>query len=204
MIVTGDHRVVKSPKLYGGTAAVLTGTGAACEFELEGNEVSVCFAIKRGQATGTTVELLVDGKPHEEFTLRNEAPMGRDQKTFTGDGKTVVFDLGRAFTYGHKVQKDGVELKGGLNTQGYGGRFKKGDDYMVVRKYAKGSPPRVHHMVWLAEPPAAGSKLTATFSYGEAITYARTSIGERDSAIDSAMESTYGDGDLSLRVKGSH
>ena len=200
MIVTGDSRVVKNPKLYGGTAVALAGDGAACEFELEGNEVSVCFAIERDQASGTIVELLVDGKPHEEFTVRNEAPMGRDEKTFTGDGKTVVFDLGRAFTYGHKVLRDGAELKGGLNTQGYGGRFRKGEGYMVVRKYAKGTPPQVHHMVWLAKPLAVGSTLTAAFSYGEAITYARTSIGERDRALDSATESPYGDGDLNFRM----
>jgi len=200
MAVTGDHRVVKSPKLYGGSAMVLTGAGAACEFELEGDEVSVCLAIERDQATGTVVEILIDGKLHEEFTIRNEAPMGRDERTFTGDGKTVVFDLGRAFTYGHKVLRDGAELQGGLNTQGYGGRFKKGEDYMVVRKYAKGTPPQVHHMVWLAEPLAAGAKLTAAFNYGEAITYARTSIGERGRALDSPIESTYGDGDLNFRM----
>ena len=50
MIVTGDSRVVKNPKLYGGTAVALAGDGAACEFELEGNEVSVCFAIEREAA----------------------------------------------------------------------------------------------------------------------------------------------------------
>ncbi len=195
MTYVGTKTIISNKKLYKGTATKLSGIDSTVDFKLSGNELSISYCKERDNAGAAIIELYVDDILYDSFSTYNEEPNGKEQKKFTGDGKTAMFDLGRAFTYGHTVKIDGVTKIGAINTQGYKASMPVGNDYMIIRKYSTNATENteVHHYVLFSKAPADGVKIAVDFSYGENILYAKTTIGEAAVGINSPLENSYGD-----------
>lgn len=201
--VTGNGTVLNGPdnrKYFGGEAVKITGAGARITFSMTGDELTLVQGIQRSNEGAAEVELYVDGRLHDTFTNWNTGPIGTSEKVFAGDGENKQFDLGRAFTFGHRLSVNGRSLSGAHNKGGYGG----GDvpdslDYLVIRKYGSGPDgnPEVHHWILFKQAPAKGSEVVVSFSYGEEISYEKTTIGK---SADGELESPFGDGDVSFDI----
>ena len=186
-----------NPKFYQGTARKITGQGNSVSFVMTSKSLSIVQGIERSRDNTSIIDLYVDGKLFDSFTNFNPSPLGTEIKEFIGDGSTVKFDLGRCFTYAHKVTVDRVPQRGALHTAGYGGSFPEGNDYLIIRKYiADPKPVAVHHVLWFQTPPARGVKIKVAYDYGENICYAKTTVGELGYGLDTGLESRYGDDNL--------
>ena len=196
MSFIGDKLTIYNRKFYKGSAAKLMGTGAEVTFTLAGNELSLVQGLERNNVGAALIELYVDGVLHDRFSNYNELPCGSETKIFTGDGRTVKFDLGRCFTYNHTVTIDGVQVSGKINDSGYGAAFDSTQDYMIIRKYGTNQETgeiEVHHVIWFEHAPTDGANIAAAFSYGENISYTKSTVGEVLANINSPLESCYGD-----------
>lgn len=190
---------ISNPKFYGGKAIKITGIGNSVSFSLKSDSLSIVQGMERSQDNASIIELYVDGKLYDTFSNYNPNPVGSEVKEFTGDGNSVKFDLGRCYTYAHKVTVDGILQIGGLNTAGYGATFPPGQDYLIIRKYV--SDPQtnqvaVHHVLLFSRPPKSGAKIRLSYNYGENIGYTKTTVGELELGFDSKLESRYGDDNL--------
>ncbi len=196
MTYEGTKTIISNKKFYKETATKLSGIASTVDFKLSGNELSLSYCKERDNAGASIVELYVDETLYDSFSTYNKEPNGKEQKKFTGDGKTTMFDLGRPFTYGHIVKIDGVTKNGDINTQGLDAKMPVGNDYMIIRKYSTNATgnTEVHHYVLFSKAPAVGVKIVVDFSYGENIIYAKTTIGETAAGVNSPLESRYGDG----------
>ena len=78
-------------------------------FELESDELVIWHALARTTDYGE-ITVSADGRVIDVFENRNPT-LGQERKRFVGDGRTQLFSLGRAFTYGHRVLMNGRELR---------------------------------------------------------------------------------------------
>jgi|GEM_PF-984132 len=190
-----------NPKFYQGSATKITGQGNSFSFVMNSKTLSLVQGIERANDNASIIDLYVDGKLYDSFTNFNPSPSGSEKKEFSGDGSTRKFDLGRCFTYAHKVKIDDLLQKGSLNTAGYGGTFPQGSDYVVIRKYVLDpelEKVAVHHVLWFRTPPKAGAKIAVAFEYGENICYAKTTVGELGYGFETDLESKFGDDNLNF------
>jgi hypothetical protein len=199
MVYKAAPSEVVNPKFYQGIAKKIKGQDNTVSFSMTSKSLSIVQGIERSYDNTSIIDLYVNGKLFDSFSNFNPSPLGSELKEFSGDGDTVKFDLGRCFTYAHKVTVDEVLQKGALNTAGYGGSFPQGNDYLIIRKYIvdpKSGEVAVHHVLWFRTPPSAGAKIEVAYDYGENICYAKTTVGELGCSLDTGLESRYGDGNL--------
>jgi hypothetical protein len=186
---------------YRGVIGKWSGVGASCGCRLYGDEISIAVAKERGNANAAIVELLIDGAVYDTFSTYNPLPAGTQPFSFTGDGVTTVFDLGKIGTYGHVLTVDGISRSVRLYDWpiSTGGGFQPSDFALVVRQaIAVGGNVEVHHVLAFKDPPANGAAIGGSFSYGETIKPDKTTIGNKLVGIGSGLESPYGDGDVSF------
>jgi len=191
---------VNDRKYFGGKALKITGTNSSIKFSITGDEITLIQGIERDNSCASEIEVYIDGVLHDTMNNWNNSPIGTDRLEFAGDGTTKQFDLGKAFTFGHQIRLNDKSLKGDHNKGGYGGGAIPNDlDYLVIRKYGtdKNGDPEVHHWISLKNAPAKGDKVEITFSYGEEITYEKTTIGKSNKG---ELESPFGDGDVSFDI----
>lgn len=200
LTIFGGAETIRSRKFYGESAVRLIGAGSGATFELGGDELSVVQALERNNESAALIDLYVNGELYDTFTNRNDSPSGERTVRFIGDGVKHTFDLGRPFTYGHRVTVDGTEVAGELNSRGYGAAFPASLDYRVIRQYMPGpdGEPEVHHVLRFREPVSEGAAIEATYRFGETIAYAKTTIGETEERIGSPLESRYGEGGVAF------
>ncbi|MBC7764868.1 MAG: S-layer homology domain-containing protein [Hyphomonadaceae bacterium] len=201
---SGATQVINNNRFYKSSATMLSAQGSEVTFSLEGDELSIVQGIERTHKNASIIELLVDGVKYDEFSTFNQTPIGHENLTFQGNGKTLLFDLGRSFTYNHLVKRNENTLKGALNTEGYGAT--PTEDYTVIRKYTNSAGKlEVHHYVWLKQPLLAGEKLAVSFDYGESITYMKSAMNEVSDRFGAQLENRFGDGndDYNLAVNPS-
>ncbi|MBN8215604.1 MAG: hypothetical protein J0L75_03140 [Spirochaetes bacterium] len=188
--------VFTNPLQYLGRSAVLEGLGASVEFDLEGDSLALCHTLRRGERWAE-LEVSADGARLGAFTNRNPT-LGRGEASFVADGKSVLFDLDRCFTYGHAVTLDGRELRGGLNTGSYMSKppfsYFPGYEYLVIRKY--GSNGQVVHALFFPAPPPAGSRLEARYRFGRVVAHTASTVGGLED--ESRLESPYGNSSVSF------
>ncbi|MGY4559476.1 SGNH/GDSL hydrolase family protein [Bacillus thuringiensis] len=199
MTYNGTNSFISNKKFYNEKAVKISGANSSVNFTLKSNEVHICQAIERGLGN-TILDVYVDGVLFDTIENKNRRPSGTETKTFAGDGAKVKFDLGRAFTYNHAVTVDGVAKVGGLNTQGYGGTFPVGSDYMVIKQNVVNAngDDEIHHILWFKTAPASGTNISVAQKYGESISYTRSHIGENGALFSDGLESAYGDGNTSF------
>lgn len=203
VIVKGDSNYltgVDNRKYFGGEAIKITGVNSSIKFSIIGDEISIVQGIERNNDNAAEIELYMDGSPYASFNNWNISEIGIDNKTFLGDGGVNQFDLGRAFTFGHQIFLNNKLLRGAHHTGGYGGGKIPGNlDYIIIRKYSKDKSgnPEVHHWVSLKKAPQKADRLTVSFSYGEEISYEKTTIGK---SAEGKLESPFGDGDISFDI----
>ena len=197
---TGTVATVSNKLFYKGAATLLTGANAEASFSLSGDEVSLCIARERGNVGAAIVELYVNNVLYDSFSTYNPEPYTTGNAfNFTGDGTTVKFDLGKAFTFNHTLAVGGVPKVVQMNTQGYGGTMPGGVDGLIVRKMATvNGQPEVHHILWLAVAPGNGVAITGTYDAGESITYVKSSVGQTTRPLTGVNETPYGDGAVAL------
>lgn len=186
---------------YRGVIGKWSGVGASCGCRLYGDEISIAVAKERGNANAAIIELLIDDVVHDTFSTYNPLPAGTQPFSFTGDGVTTTFDLGKIGTYGHVLTVDGISKSVRLYDWpiSTGGGFQPSDFALVVRKaIAVGSDVEVRHVLTFKDPPANGAAIGGSFSYGETIKPDKTTIGNKLVGIGSGLESPYGDGDVSF------
>lgn len=200
MTISGQAETIRSRKFYGESAVRLTGAGSGATFEMAGDELTVVQAMERGNEAAALIDLYVDGELHDTFSNRNDCSAGNETVRFTGDGSIHTFDLGRPFTYAHRVSVDGTEVRGELNSRGYGAAFPADLDYRVIRQYMPGpdGKPEVRHVLRFREPAPAGAAIEASFRFGETIAYAGTTVGETEERLGSPLESRYGEGGVAF------
>ncbi|MCU6708377.1 SGNH/GDSL hydrolase family protein [Paenibacillus sp. J5C_2022] len=199
LVFQGDTRVIRNRKCYRGQCRLLAGTGAEVSFKWPHNRLVLILAKERHNDRAAMIDLYVNGEKIDTFSTYNESPAGSGKVVHTTDGVQDKYDLGCAFTYEHQVLLEGAPLKGELNLAGYAGAIPEGHDYKIVRKSvmdADSGKWEVRHFIWMREVPASGLRLEASFRHGESVTYARTTIGELSAGLDSALESSYGEGDV--------
>ena len=199
----GEHVYLNGPndeKFFGGNALKITGVNSNIKFSITGDEITLVQGIERSNTSASQIEVYIDGTLYDTINNWNTSPIGTESMAFEGDGKTKQFDLGRAFTFGHQIRLNDKLLAGEHNQGGYGGgAIPGGLDYMVIRKYGEGKngDPEVHHWISFRKAPAKGEKLTVDFSYGEEISYEKTTIGKSDKG---KLESPFGDGDVAFDI----
>ncbi|PUZ91438.1 hypothetical protein DC364_22385, partial [Vibrio vulnificus] len=183
---------------YKGAVGMMEGAGKKTEANLHGDEVSLAICKERGNIHAAVVEMWVNGALHTRFSTYNEEPYQENvAKSFTGDGSIRSWDLGQAFTFNHRVTKDGATLTGGIYNGGYGGSWPDGWEYMVVRKVSESdSEHKVTHWLTFKTAPAASSQIQCTFDYGESIKPMRSTVGNTGKELGTPLESTYGDGNV--------
>lgn len=198
--VYGRRETVRSRKFFGESAVLLTGAGSGAAFELNGDELTVVQAMERGNESAAVIDLYVDGALYATFTNRNGSDSGERTVRFVADGETNTFDLGRPFTYAHRVTINGEEAAGELNTSGYGAAFPPHLDYRIIRQYVQpsGGKPEVRHVIRFRETVAKGAVIEAAYRYGETIAYAKTTVGEAQERLGSPLESRYGEGGVAF------
>lgn len=193
---TGTSSTVANKLFYKGAATLLSGVNSEASFSLTGNEISLCIARERGNVGAALVDLYVDNVLYDSFTTYNSEPYSTGNTfNFVGDGATLKFDLGKAFTFNHTLNIGGVSKVVQMNTQGYGGTMPAGVDGLIIRKMATvNGKPEVHHVLWLAVAPGNGVAIAGTYDAGESITYMKGTVGQSTRPLSGTNESTYGDG----------
>ena len=178
---------VKNRKFFRNTAAKISGKGATVQFDFEGDQLVICQAVARTADYGE-ITVYANGKVIGKFDNRNTT-VGKDVKTFTGNGKANLFPLDRAFTYDHKVTVNGKEMKFKQYDLNYvSGPVAKrfpGFDGVIVRGHAGGQV--VHYLYFFAPPKG---EIKAEYAYGETIAYTGCTVG--GTADENKLESTYG------------
>lgn len=192
--ISGERKIISSPKFYAGKAVRVTGINSYIEFDIDSDQLHLCLCKDRKNIDAAICELYADDKLIDTFSTYNELKYGTKVKTFSSDGVQRKFQLGESFTYNHVIKFNGNVLTGKLNTAGYGAEFPTGHDYMIIRAY---DGDRVKHTLFFKTPPAQGT-IEATFEYGESITYAKTTVGEVGDRLESGLESYYGDGNVAF------
>ncbi|AYE35322.1 hypothetical protein [Clostridium septicum] len=192
--VNGANKIINSPKLFKSKACEIIGVDNSITFLMKSDKVKIAYAINRESKGAAICEVLVDNKVIDTFSTYNPRRKGRKTLTFNADGATRKFQLKEAFTYNHVVTHKGVSLTGELNRGSYGSKFPKGHDYMIIRALDN---DEVKHTLFFKDAPAAG-EIKITFDYGESITYAKTTVGELGTLLDSGLESYYGDGNVAF------
>lgn len=197
---SGTYSTVSNSLFYKGSATLLSGAGSKATFSLDGDELSLCIARERGNVGAAVCELWVNGALYDTFSTANPKAVVQKSLTFSGDGSTVKFDLGEAFTYGHVLTVGGASKVVQMNTQGHGATFPAGVDALVIRKMVTvNGRPEVHHVLWFATAPAAGSNnISVSFDAGESITYVRGTVGQTTRPLSGTNESPYGDGNVAF------
>lgn len=201
--VKGTKSYLNGPndqKYFGGEALKITGVNSSIKFTIVGDEITIVQGIERDNNSASEIEVYIDGNLYDTINNWNTTSIGTDKKEFIGNGINKQFDLGRAFTFAHKILLNNNLLKGDHNKGGYGGGdIPKDLDYLVIRKYGKdkNGNPEVHHWISLKNALGKGDKLAISFSYGEEISYEKTTIGKSDKG---ELESPFGDGDVSFDI----
>ncbi|AJG86982.1 hypothetical protein BG02_3222 [Bacillus anthracis] len=201
LLFKGANSIITNEKFYKRTARKMTGTESSVSFSLVGDELSIVHGLERSNKGAAIIELYVDGQLYDTFSNYNTEPYGNTVVNAIGDGTTVKFDLGRAFTYNHVVKVNGITLVGKINDAESGATFPNGHDYMIIRKYGQNPDTQeteVHHFLYLKNAPAARANIEVTMSYGENIIYTKSTIGEITESIEGALESRYGDDEISF------
>ncbi|MFD1632126.1 hypothetical protein [Pseudopedobacter beijingensis] len=201
--VLGNSSYLSGPdnqKYFDGKALKITGINSSIKFSITGDEITLVQGIERDNHAASEIEVYIDGNLYDTINNWNTSPIGIDKLEFKGDGVKKQFDLGRAFTFRHQLLLNEKILKGDHNQGGYGGgEIPKDLDYLVIRKYGKDKhgDPEVHHWISFKTAPAKGDKVLVAFSYGEEISYEKTTIGKSDKG---ELESPFGDGDVSFDI----
>lgn len=176
---------------YKGNARRLNGAGKYVEFDIYGDELSICYGLERGNNNSALIDVIIDGQLYDTFDTSNTLPSGTKTENFTGDGSTVKFNLTTAHSYAHTVKVNGVTKSGSMNVGGSGASVTQ--DYLVVRSYDNNSE-QVVHTVWFKVAPPSGASVTVDFSYGESISYTKWTVGNTGRGFTAPLESQYGDG----------
>ncbi len=191
MRFSGKSEVVKNRKFFRGDAIRISGVGAFVEFELESDELVIWHALARTTDYGE-ITVSADGRVIDVFENRNPT-LGQERKRFVGDGRTRLFALGRAFTYGHRVLMNGRELRFKSYDLNYvsgpvAARF-PGFDGVVVRARPE---EKVEHFLYFFQPPVG--EVEVSYQYGETVGYVACTVG--GTADENLLESPYGLGDV--------
>lgn len=198
MTLTGTSSQVSGKNWYRGAVTKLSGIGASASCTLTGDEFSIAIGRERGNVGAALIQLYVDGVLYDTFSTVNNEPYATGlTASFTGDGTTKLFDLGRCWTFAHVVTVAGSARTGTIYSGGYGGTIPAGDDYMVVKQLVMVSgKPEVHHFLQFGTAPANGAAIAVTFSAGESVSYMRSVYGNVGAGFSTALESPYGNGNV--------
>lgn len=189
---SGSVTTETSPLFFRGSASRLSGAGASASFALEGDEVSLCIARPRGSMGAALVDVYIDGALYDTFDTTGN-PVQSLSSSFVGDGTSVKFDLGQAFTFGHSLSVDGVAQTVVMNTGGFGSTIPANADAMVIRRVSDATGD-VTHWLFFKVAPASGADIVCNFQQGESVTYMKGTVGQIAEALNSQNESPYGDG----------
>ena len=179
-------------QLYGGYATKLEGANASLEFDIEGDELTICQAIERSNDNASVIDVYINGSLYGSFSNYNTDPIGHTTKTFTAEAGQKEFILEMPFTYNHVVTVNGVAVTANINTQGQGGTIPTGHWGMICRdvKDVNGET-KVVHTLFAKEGQAAGTEISVSFDYGHEILYEKTTIGKDGNGT---LESAFGRG----------
>ena len=177
-----------NPKTFTGEAKELSGLNKKIEFDIYGDEVSICQAIKRTSDYGI-MTVKADGVIIGSFDNINRT-VGSNTDNFVGDGTKVKFILSKQFTYNHNISVAGVNKTTSINSGGYGGTFPSDRDVFIIR--GLDADGNVVHIAWFKVAPSNGQAVSVGYDYGKVIMHENSSVGQTTS--DSINESNYGDG----------
>ncbi len=179
-------------KQYKGLGMRLNNLNSKVEFDLFGDEISICQSILRTSNYGV-MQVKADGKVIGRFTNRNPT-IGQDQQLFIGTGVKLKFQLDHSATYSHKVEIDGRLIQGNIYTGGWSRSAPDNPGFLIIRKLDKLQRP-VHYL-WFKEPPEPGAKITVKYKFGKVIMFEGSTVGQTNS--DEENESNYGEGGTSF------
>lgn len=183
-------------QLYGGYATKLSGADSFLEFDIEGDELTICQAIERSNANASIIEVYIDGSLYGSFSNYNPDPIGSTTKTFTATEGQSEFVLDMPFTYNHVVTVNGVAVTANLNMQDSGGTIPTGHWGMICREVRDvDGVTKVVHTLFASEGQTAGTEISVSFDYGHEILYEKTTIGKDGNG---ALESAYGKGNTAF------
>lgn len=197
----GTTEVIENELLYKGKATLLSGVSSSASFEMYGDEISFCIPKERVNDGASIVDLYVDGTLHDTFSTYNNSSYHKTtQKRFSGDGHTLKFDLGEAFTYNHTLKIDGVAVDVRMNYSPENiSAYENETATLIVRTLSEGNRgAEVHHFLYFKTPPENGTNIVLNFSAGESIMYTKSTVGQINKEISSRNESSYGDGNTSF------
>lgn len=171
-----------------------SGAGNGFAFSMTGDELSICIGRERGNSGAANIDLYVNGAIYDTFSTYNDEPFATGiAKNFTGDGETILFDLGQCFTFNHVTKIAGVTKTGSLCAGGLYSTIPAGADYMVYRQMVVvGGVPACHHFLWFRTPPADGAAISCTFDAGESISWTQSTMGQTAKALSNNMEGSFG------------
>lgn len=168
------------------------------EFELTGNEISIVQSIDRVNTNSSEIEMYIDGELYSKFNNFNPSEIGSENKNFVGDGESLMFDLGRAFTYNHLITLNGASQVVTQNVnQGTNFTIPTLSNCAIIRRLGQreDGSTAVNHWLWFKVAPTNGASIAINYSYGEEINYEKSTIGKNTVGVN---ESPYGDGDVSF------
>lgn len=183
-VLQGSNQIL----LFGGRATRVMGVGATVEFDIDGDEVSIVQSIARDNSNASDIEVYVDDVLYDTFDNFNPEPIGDEVKTFTAVQGQKEFMLDRPFTFGHSLKVNGVATTITLVTTsnmpatGWGvARDIKTVEGQAIVQHTAFSPTALN----------AGDVVEISYSYGQELTYAKTTIGK---TAGGTLENQYGRG----------
>ncbi len=187
--ITSTGTDFANTKLYGGVGKQITGLNSTVSFQITGDELAICQAIKR-TTDFAKLEVRADGVVIGSFDNVNKT-LGSNTQNFTGNGIDIKFELEHPFTYNHVITVNRVAQT--VQIYSGGGSYPSGVDVLVIRKNVNGDP---RHILWFANAPTNGHAVAVSYDYGQLVCHERSTVGQVGN--DNTNESNYGDGTVSF------
>jgi hypothetical protein len=176
--------------MYKGLGKEITGLNTKISFNLEGDEIAICQAIRR-TANYALIRVKADSVTIGEFVNINKT-LGSDTDSFTGDGSSIRFLLSNANTYNHVITVDSVAQVVEISDTGNISSVPSGVDVLVIRAY--NSDGEIRHMLWFASAPANSAVIAVSYDIGRVVLHEKSTVGQ--TINDETNETPYGLDDI--------
>lgn len=180
--------------LYGGYGKIIKGLNSKVEFDIFGDEISICQAKLRTEDYGL-MRVLSDGNVIGYFDNKNI--INHDREIFTGNSLRRI-QLKHPCTYNHviTINNDTVipDSDISFNRGGYGGSMPPTAKVFIYRGLDKDGEP-IHYVEFNTDVFGAINKVDISYDYGRIVSYRKCLVGQLDDGITN--ESVYGYGSIS-------
>lgn len=190
--------IIENGLFYGGNASLISGLTAAIEFDLFGDEIAICQALRRTPSAYGVMNVYADGSLIGTFDNKNT--VGSAAEDFSGEGLQEI-RLSHPCTFNHRIYINGsstpidsakIKYNTGTST---GGAIPAGCDAWIFRAPA-GDGSATCHGIQFAASLGAITSVHIEYDYGRIVAHERSTLGQTENEYEN--ENYYGAGNVSF------